>query len=214
MKIHVLLADDHAIVREGLRSLLEREPDIEVVAEVEDGRAAVNAASKKRPDVVVMDISMPDLNGIEATRQITSASRKTKVICLSMHHERKFVGAMLRAGASGYVLKNDVAREITEAIRRVMSGGTYLSPVVAGDVVRHYVRGRPPEKGAFADLSEREREVLQLIAEGLSTKEAAAKLQLSEKTIAAHREHIMDKLNLHSVVDLTRYALREGISEL
>ena len=214
MKIHVLLADDHTIVREGLRSLLERETDIEVVADVEDGRAAVRAVSETRPDVVIMDVSMPDMNGIEATRQITSAAPKTKVICLSMHRERKFVGAMLRAGASGYVLKNDVARELTEAIRRVMSGGTYLSPAIAGDVVRHYVRGRPPEKGAFADLSEREREVLQLIAEGLSTKEVAAKLYVSEKTVAAHREHIMAKLNLHTVVDLTRYALREGLSEL
>lgn len=214
MTIRILLADDHTIVRKGLLSLLEREPDIDVIADVEDGRAAVKTVSQMKPDIVIMDISMPGLNGIEATRQIMSEAPTTRVICLSMHGERKFVGAMLRAGASGYVLKNDVTKELTEAIRRVLSGRTYLSPSLAGDIVRHYVRERPPEKGVFAELSEREREVLQLIAEGRSTKEAAAVLGLSEKTVAAHREHIMAKLNLHTVVELTRYALREGLSEL
>lgn len=214
MKTRIVLVDDHTIVRKGLRSLLEIEPDLEVVADVNDGRASVKAVSQMKPDVVVMDIGMPGLNGIEATRQIMSEAPKTKVICLSMHGERKFVGAMLRAGAVGYVLKNDVTKELTEAIRRVMSGRTYLSPSLAGDIVRHYVRERPPEKGAFGELSDREREVLQLIAEGRSTKEAAAILSVSEKTVAAHREHIMAKLNLHTAVDLTRYALREGLSEL
>lgn len=214
MSIRVLLADDHAIVREGLRSMLEREPGVEIVADVGDGRTAVKTALQVKPDLVIMDISMPDLNGIEATRQITTELKRTKVICLSMHREKKFVGAMLRAGASGYVLKNDVTKELTDAVRKVMSGGLYLSPVMAADVVKEFVRGRPPEKGAFADLSEREREVLQLIAEGSSTKDIATRLHLSEKTVAAHREHIMAKLDLHSVVDLTRYALREGIAHL
>jgi two-component system, NarL family, response regulator LiaR len=215
MTIRILLADDHAIVREGLRGMLEREPDMKVIADVSNGRMAVETANQEKPDLVVMDVSMPDLNGIEATRQIISKSNRTKVICLSMHHETKFVSAMLRAGAMGYVLKNDVTKELINAIRGVMSGDTYLSPAITGDIVKKYIQRRPSsEKGAFTDLSEREREVLQLIAEGLSTKEIASKLDLSEKTVAAHREHIMAKLGFHNVVELTRYALREGISEL
>lgn len=215
MNIRVLLADDHAIVREGLKSMLERVDGITVVGDVSDGRTAVKMAQQVKPDIIVMDISMPDLNGIDAARQIVSSLTKTKVICLSMHQEKKFVGAMLRAGASGYVLKNDVVKELTEAIRKVMSGGVYLSSAIAGCVVSDFVRGRSSRsRGAFTDLSDREREVLQLIAEGSSTKEIAEKLYLSEKTIAAHREHIMAKLDVHSVVELTRYALREGITEL
>jgi len=215
MSIRILLADDHTIVREGLKGMLEREPDMKVIADVGDGRTAVKMALQEKPDVVVMDISMPDLNGIEATSQIIAELKKIKVICLSMHREKKFVGAMLRAGASGYVIKNDVTRELIGAIRKVMSGDMYLSPAIAGDVVNQFVRGRSTQaKGAFTELSEREREVLQLIAEGLSTKEIAPKLGVSEKTVAAHREHIMEKLGLHNVVELTRYALREGISQL
>lgn len=215
MTIRILLADDHTIVREGLKGMLEREPDIKVVADVGDGRMALKMAHQEKPDLIVMDISMPDLNGIEATSQIIAEVRGIKVICLSMHREKKFVGAMLRAGASGYVIKNDVTKELIGAIRKVMSGGMYLSPAITGDVVNHFVKGRNTrEKGAYTDLSEREREILQLIAEGLSTKEIASKLNLSEKTIAAHREHIMQKLGMHNVVELTRYALREGISQL
>ena len=216
MKIRIVLADDHAIVREGLKSMLQSEPDMEVVGDVGDGRTAVKLVGEKKPDIVVMDISMPDMNGIEATQQIVSKNKNTKVICLSMHQERKFVGAMLQAGAAGYVLKNDVAKELTEAIRKVVSGGVYLSPAVAGDVVKHYVRNNAtrPDKGAFVELSQREREVLQLIAEGYSSKEIASKLDLSEKTVASHREHVMDKLGIHNVAELTRYALREGLSQL
>lgn len=195
--------------------MLEREPDMKVVAEASDGRMAVKMAHSEKPDVVIMDISMPDMNGIEATSQIIENSKKTKVICLSMHHEKKFIEAMLRAGSSAYIIKNDVTKELIGAIRKVMSGDMYLSPAIARDVVTQFVIGRGARtKGAFTELSEREREVLQLIAEGLSTKEIAAKLTLSEKTVSTHREHIMEKLGLHNVVELTRYALREGISEL
>ncbi len=215
MSIRILLADDHAIVREGLKSLLEREPDMKVVADVGDGRSAVKMALQEKPDLVIMDISMPDLNGIEATSQIISELNRIKVICLSMYREKKFIGAMFQAGASGYVIKNDVTKELIGAIRRVVSGNIYLSPAIAADVVTHFVRDQSPRpKGAFTELSEREREILQLIAEGLSTKEIASKLSLSEKTVAAHREHVMQKLEMHNVVELTRYALREGISQL
>ena len=215
MTIRILLADDHAIVREGLKSMLEREPDMKVIADVGDGRTAVKMAQQEQPDLVVMDISMPDLNGIEATSQIISELKRIKVICLSMHREKKFIGAMLRAGASGYVIKNDVTKELIGAIRKIMSGDMYLSAAIAGNVVNQFVRNNGPrEKGAYTDLSDREREVLQMIAEGLSTKDIASKLDLSEKTISAHREHIMQKLGLHNVVELTRYALREGISQL
>ena len=215
MSVTIFIADDHAIVREGLKGMLEREPDMKVVADVSDGRMAVKMTHQEKPDLVVMDISMSDMNGIEATRQITSELRKTKVICLSMHREKKFVGEMLCAGASGYVIKNDVTKELIGAIRKVMAGNMYLSPAIAGDVVNQFVRKtNSSEKNAYTDLSEREREVLQLIAEGLSTKEISSKLNISEKTVAAHREHIMQKLGMHNVVELTRYALREGISQL
>jgi DNA-binding NarL/FixJ family response regulator len=215
MSIKVILVEDHAIVREGLRSLLERERDITVVGEASDGRTGVKLAKEQRPDIVIMDIGLPDLNGIEATRQIKTEVPTCKVICLSMHREKKLVGAMLDAGSTGYVLKNDVCKELVGAVRSVHAGGTHLSPTVAGDVVRHYVRDqRDVTEDAFTILSPREREVMQLIAEGLSSKQIAGKLTLSEKTIAAHREHIMAKLKLHNAAELTRYAIREGIAQL
>lgn len=215
MSSSIVLIEDHAIVREGLRSLLEREADLRVVGEANNGRAGIRMVREKKPDLVIMDISMPELNGVEATRRIAVDSDGTKVICLSMHDESIFVQSVLEAGASGYVVKKDGSSEIVHAVRAVRDGGTYLSPSIAGCTAADGVKGR--RKAAtrtWHDLSEREMEVLQLIAEGHSTKEIAAELGLSGKTVAVHREHIMGKLNLFSVVALARYALREGLTEL
>ena len=215
MKTKVLLADDHAIVREGLRMLLARESDMEVVGEAADGRAAVELAKKLSPDIVIMDVAMPGLIGIEATRQILAASRSVKVVALSMHSDKRFVSEMLKAGASGYLLKDSVAQEVASAIRTVLSGKTYLSPAVTGVVVDEYVKRRPgKDSSGFSVLSAKEREVLQLIAEGRTTKEIAAKIKVSVKTVEAHRQHIMEKLDIHSVAELTKYAVREGLTSL
>jgi DNA-binding NarL/FixJ family response regulator len=213
-EIRILLVDDHAIVREGLRTLLASEPDMTVIADTGDGRSALALARKHAPDVVLMDVGMPGLNGIDATRQISTELPMAKVLCLSMHKEKRIVSAVLRAGAAGYLVKHCASRELVDAIHAVVSGKTYLSPEIAGEVVNEMVDNAPPARGGlFGRLSEREREVLQLIAEGRSTKEIAAKLHLSEKTIAAHRLNIMEKVQLHSVADLTRYAIREGLVE-
>jgi DNA-binding NarL/FixJ family response regulator len=214
-KIRVLLADDHNVLREGLCALLEQQPDVEVVADVADGRSAVRMAHQTKPDVIVMDIGMPDLNGIDATREIVSKLRNARVLCLSVHREQSLVRAMLEAGASGYLLKTSVSKELVRAIRTVAAGETYLSPPIATDVVRDLVRGGNGTKsGAYADLSDREREVLQLIAEGHHTKLIADRLGISPKTVLAHRENLMKKLDVDSIPDLVRYAIREGVSEL
>ncbi len=215
MSLRILIADDHTLLREGLRNLLSREAGMEVVADVENGRAAVKRAIELRPDVVVLDVDMPDLNGIEAARQLARDLPKTRVLCLSMHNSAKFVDAMLDAGALGYALKTEAAGILVKAIRIVAAGETYLSPAINTDLVKRYIHRKPAARSeAFSLLSEREREVLQLIAEGSSSKEIAAKLCVSEKTVATHREHIMAKLDLHDVVALTRYAIREGIASL
>jgi DNA-binding NarL/FixJ family response regulator len=212
--IRILLADDHAIVREGLSALLALEPDMTVVAQADDGRRAVALAGELRPDVVVMDIGLPELNGIDATRQIAREQPRVKVLCLSMHSEKRIVMAVLEAGAAGYLVKSCASRELAEAIRNVAAGRTYLSPAIAGELVQELLRHRPGRgEGAYGELSEREREVLQLIAEGHSTKEIAAQLHRSEKTVAAHRVHILAKLHLQGVADLTRYAVREALIE-
>jgi len=212
--IRVLLADDHEVLRDGLIALIERHSDIEVIAAVGSGREAVRLARELRPDVVLMDIGMPDLNGIDATRQITNDLLATRVLCLSIHKEQTLVGAMLRSGASGYLIKNCAGRELVEAIRTVASGKTYISPEIAGDMVQTYVRGRAEEsRNVYSDLSEREREVLQLIAQGLNTKEIAERLGISEKTVAAHRLNLMKILKIETVAELTRYAIRQGLVE-
>jgi DNA-binding NarL/FixJ family response regulator len=214
-KIRLLVADDHNVLREGLANLLEHEPDMEVVGQAATGREAVEMTRGLTPDIVIMDIGMPDLNGIDATRQIMGDLFRCLVICLSVHREKQLVNAMLAAGASGYLLKTSARRELVEAVRTVASGETYLSPPIASDVVNHHVRGEGTNKNcAFAVLTEREREVLQLIAEGLHSKMIGDRLHISPRTVLAHRENIMRKLNLDSVVALTRYALREGLSEL
>ena len=214
--MRILLADDHRIVRQGLRSLLEAEADFTVVAEADNGRAAIDLTDELAPDVVVMDVGMPELNGIEATRRIASRSPRVKVVALSMHSDRRFVAEMLKAGAAGYLLKDGAFEELVGAIRTVAAGRTYLSPRIADVVVEGYLRNNttPAEPTAYARLSPREREVLQLLAEGKATKEAAAALHLSVKTVETHRRQIMEKLNMYSVAELTKYAIREGLTSL
>lgn len=215
MSIRVLLSDDHRIMCEGLRSLLEKEPDIELIGEAEDGRSTLELASRLKPQVVVMDISMPDLNGIDATRKLLEKLPSVKVLALSMHTDQRFIEGMLRAGATGYLPKDCASEELVGAIRTVLSNQTYLSPSIADVVRRDYLSQR---RGADISVSyvltEREREVLQLMAEGKNTKEIASRLQVSVKTIETFRQHIMQKLNLHSLAELTKYAIREGLTSL
>jgi len=213
--IKVLLADDHKIVRDGLRTLLEKHADIAVLGEAEDGREALQLAGKLSPDVVVMDIAMPELNGIEATRQILSEHPGIKIVALSMHSDKRFVSEMLKAGASAYLLKDCAFEELITAIRTIMKGKIYLSPGIAGVVLADYIRSdRKSEPSVFSQLSDREREVLQLMAEGKTTKEVAAHLNVSIKTVETHRTNIMTKLDIHSIAELTKYAVREGLTSL
>jgi DNA-binding NarL/FixJ family response regulator len=210
----VLLADDHKILRQGLRTLLEQEKDIHVVGEAENGRTSVKLAGELAPDVVIMDVAMPDLNGIDATRRITESEPRTRVLALSMHSDGRYVKGMLQAGARGYILKDCAAEELTRAIRAVMADQVYVSPGVTGTIVDDYVRQLSAETDEPATLTPREREVLQLLAEGASTANIAAELHLSVKTIETHRKRIMDKLSLRSIAELTKYAIREGITTL
>lgn len=212
MTLKILLADDHRLVREGLRALLAKEADMAVVAEAGDGRSAVRLAREMKPDVIIMDITMPDLNGIEAARQTLAHAPKTRIIALSMHADKRFVAAMLKAGASGYLLKNCAFAELAGAIRTVAAGQTYLSPRVAGVVVEGYVARAAAGAPAGSALSAREREVLQLLAEGRPTKQIATQLHTSISTIETHRRHIMERLGLFSVAELTKYAVREGLT--
>jgi DNA-binding NarL/FixJ family response regulator len=215
MTIRIVIADDHTIVREGFRSLLEAQEGMAVVGEAAEGRSAVRLARDLQPDVVIMDVRMPELNGIEATRQITAEHPGVKVIGLSMHLEKQFVSEMLKAGASGYLLKDCPSEELVMAIKAVKKGKMFLSPAVAGKVVESFVIRRDgSDSTAFTSLTEREREVLQLIAEGSSIKEIAGLLHLSVNTIHTHRKNIMEKLDLQSTAALTKYAIREGLTEL
>jgi DNA-binding NarL/FixJ family response regulator len=215
MRIKVLLADDHKIFRDGLRSLIEKEPEMEVVAEAENGRKAARLAGKHSPDVIIMDVSMPDMNGIEAARNITSALPAVRLIALSMHSDRRFVLGMLEAGAAGYLLKDCAFEELAQAIRHVSRGSTYLSPKIADVVVKGYLtKGTKSPAEEVSPLTSREREILQLIAEGLSTKEIASHVCLSIKTVETHRRNIMEKLNIHSIAELTKYSIREGLVTL
>jgi len=215
LKIKVLLVDDHRIVREGIKSLIDSQSDMEVIAEASSGREAIRIVRKMSPDLVVMDVAMPDMNGIEATRHITSEFPGVKVIALSMHSNKRFVVEILRVGASGYLLKDCAFEELANAIRAVMAGELYLSSKVASLLIKEYIRGFPKdETSAFGELTPREREVLQLIAEGKSTKQIASILHVSVKTVETHRRQIMNKLELYTVAELTKYAIREGITSL
>ncbi len=211
MTIKIIIADDHKIVREGLRALLSREPMMEVVAEAEDGRAALHLVEEHAPDVIIMDIGMVNLNGIEATRQITSEHPYVKVVALSIHADRRFVMEMLKAGASGYLLKDCAFEELAAAIRAVVKGQKYLSPRIAGVVVEEFVGGPKVASPVFSILTAREREVLQLLAEGKTTRQIASHIHVSTKTVETHRQRIMKKLNLNSVAELTKLAIREGL---
>jgi len=215
MAIKVLLADDHAIVRQGLSSSIQQEEDMKVVGQAKDGLTAVQLVGELSPDVVVMDISMPDINGVDATREIVRDYPKVKVIALSMHSEKKFVREMFRAGACAYLLKACEFDELAEAIRTVMSGKTYISPKIADVVVEGYVRGPGEEESSvFSSLTTREREVLQLMAEGKTTKQIGLKLYISPKTVEAHRLRVMEKLDIYNVAQLTKYAIQEGLTSV
>jgi two-component system response regulator NreC len=215
MGITILLADDHRLLREGLRSLLEEQPDMTVVGEAENGKSAVESAANLMPDIIIMDISMPGLNGIDATQQILLNCPQSKVIALSMHTERRTVVGMINAGASGYLLKDCAFEEVVLAVRAVAANGTYLSPKIAEIVVKDYVHRIPKDDlSSLSGLSVREREVLQLLAEGRKTKEIAGILRVSVKTAESYRQHIMDKLNIHSIAELTKLAIREGLTSL
>jgi two-component system, NarL family, response regulator NreC len=214
MSLRIILADDHKIVRDGLRALLENQSGMEVIAEADNGRATVRLARELLPDLVIMDIGMPDLNGIDATRQITAELPKVKVIALSMHADRRFVVQMFKAGASGYLLKDCAFEELTRAVCAVQKHQTYLSPAVAGPVMEDYIHQLSGGESGFSVLSPREREVLQLLAEGKSTKEVAAVLCVSVKTVETHRQQIMSKLNIQSIAELIKYAIREGLTSL
>jgi len=215
MKIKILLVDDHQILRDGIRSLVKGYDDMEVIGEAADGREALNMVEKLSPDIVIMDISMPDLNGIDATRMIINEAPDVKVIALSMHHDKQFVSEIFKAGASGYLIKDSAFDELEHAIRIVMSGQTYINPKIASLVVESLVnQSVTPNPKSFSLLTEREREVLQLIADGKSTKQIAVDLNVSSKTIESHRRQVMGKLNVRSVADLTKFAIREGLTTI
>lgn len=207
-KIRILLADDHVMVRQGFKMILAAQADMEIVGEADNGRQAVELAEQLRPDVVVMDVAMPELNGIEATRRLAASTPRTRVLALSMYKDSVYVREILRAGARGYLLKDAFDRDLLSAVRAVASGEGYLSPVVSDAVLSDY---RRHVSDPLDLLSSREREILQLIAEGKTNKEIATALKLSVYTVDAHRGRVMEKLNLHSVGELVRFALRHGL---
>lgn len=210
--IRLLLVEDHTVMREALHCLLDANNDMLVIGEASSGREALHLAEKYAPDVVILDINIPELNGIDVTRQLTARVPNTRILGLSVHERGRLVSEMIKAGASGYVPKSSAARELLDGIRTVAAGKMYISPEVLGEVVEVQLAPESGKKGGvFSALTEREREVLQLIAEGYSTKEIGAKLCLSVQTIHTHRQHLMKKLNVRSMADLVRYAIREGI---
>ncbi len=215
MSIHILLADDHTILRAGLRMMLNAQPDFEVVGEAQDGRHAIQEAQRLQPDVILMDITMPDMNGIEATRQIKKLLPETKVLILTMHEHDEYVFQALRAGASGYMLKEAADTDLISALRVIQNGQFYLSPtaqsVMVGDYLQRVRTGE--EKDSYSSLTEREREILKLVAEGYTNNKIAERLIISPKTVDTHRTHVMDKLNLHSRAELVKYAMRRGLLE-
>lgn len=213
--IKVLLADDHQVIREGLKMLLNASEGVEVVGEAESGRKVIDMLQKVSPDVIVMDVSMPELNGIDATARIRKEYPDVKILALSMHTDRRFIEGMLKAGASGYLVKDCAATELLSAIELVTTGEIYLSPKIAGKIVKRFLKqSSAQDEGAASSLSTREREILQLIAEGNDAKQIAFELCLSPKTVEAHRRNIMEKLNIHNVAQLTKFAIKEGLTNL
>lgn len=213
--MNILLVDDHQMMRDGLRAVLERESDLHVSGEAADGRTALELCSTLHPDVVVMDIGMPGLNGIEATRQVTTHHPRTRVVALSMNADRRYVHAMFEAGAWAYLVKSSASEELIRAIRAVSHDEKYVSPTVASAVLDAFVVGpKATQRDPRSELSPREREVLQLLAEGMTSKEIAGKLDLAVSTIETHRKQIMAKLELRSVAELTKFAIRTGITTL
>ncbi|HEV2521397.1 MAG TPA: response regulator transcription factor [Candidatus Acidoferrales bacterium] len=212
-KVRILLADDHIVMRTGLRALLERQPNLEIVGESENGRNAVDLAASLRPDVVVMDVGMPVLNGIEATKLIVTEHATTAVIILSMHSDESYVMRALKAGARGYLLKDSAPADLLSAIQAVSQNKSFFSPKVSRILAEDYVRVLK-QKGAVDSydlLTDREREILQLLAEGKANKEVATSLNISPYTVETHRKHILEKLNLHNPAELILYAVRKGI---
>ena len=215
MKLKLLLADDHRLFRDGLRTILEKHAEIDIVGETVDGSETVQTAIRLKPDIIQMDISMPNLNGIDATRKILAERPLTKIIMLSMHSDQRYVIESLRAGATGYLLKDCAVDELMAAILTVAKDQVYLARSIAGLVLKDYINlvaSKP--SSVFSTLSAREREVLQLLAEGKSTKDISSELEVSVKTVETHRKQIMDKLNIHNIAQLTKYAIREGLTPL
>ena len=212
MPIRILIADDHGIVAEGLKHLIEAQPDMEVVALVGDGREAVQQAREVQPDVVLMDLSMPELNGADATRAILDRDAKCRVIVLSMYAQREYVRRALKAGAAGYVVKRSAAKEVVEAIRAVHAGQRYLSPRVADVVLEDYTDDKQDDR--LSRLSAREREVLQLLAEGRTGAQIAERLSLSQKTVETYRARLVEKLGIRDLAGLVRFAIQRGLVSL
>lgn len=215
MSLRILLVDDHKVMRDGLRAIIARENVVDVVGEADNGLSAVHLARKLSPDVVVMDIGMQDMNGIEATREIRSSCPDVKVVALSTYSDKRYVLNMLEAGAQGYVLKDSASSELLTAIRVVAEGQSYLSPPITSTVVQSYTTKQDQKEcTAYSELGAREREVLQLLAEGRTSREIATLLHISPRTVETHRRNIMRKLAIHSIAELTKYAIREGLTTL
>ena len=215
-KIKVFIAEDHTIVRKGLRLLLEGQPDIEVIGEAENGREAIEQVEALLPDVVLMDITMPELNGIEATLRIKKSQPEIKVLALTMHTNEEYIYQLLNAGASGYLDKNTAPIELLTAIKAIHRGDSFLSPAISKTLIDVYLRQaeEPQPEDSYQNLTSREREVLQLLTEGCAYKEIAEKLHISIKTVGVHRNNIMEKLNIENTIELIKYAIRKGIISL
>jgi DNA-binding NarL/FixJ family response regulator len=211
MTVKILLADDHKMFREGLRSLLEKDSDFSVIAEADNGSDTIRLAENLSPDVIIMDISMLGLNGIEATKEISINSPQIKIVILSMHSDKRFVIEALKAGASGYILKDSAFEELTECIKQVINNKTFLSGKINEIVIQDYLKLKKEKNSPSYLLSPRELEVLHFIVDGKTTKQIASQLFVSTKTIETHRKQIMDKLDIHTLPELTRFAIREGI---
>ena len=214
MTTKVLIADDHQLFREGLVNLLSSAPDIEVIAEAEDGRDATEKTKKFKPDVLLIDIGMPHMNGIEATRVLKKDMPELKIIAVSMHSDRQFVKGILEAGADGYLLKNCTYRQLIDAIQSVKSGKKYLSDDITEMIIKGYLDPAETEMESYTELSEREMEILKLYAEGKSTREISEKLFISVKTVGTHKQHILEKLGLKNNADMVKYAIKEGLIQL